>query len=83
LEGWGIPQVPPDLEYRRNIEEKAARVGTDELYQELMKVDPEAAMRIDRRNVRRIIRALEVYRRQELSFPSFSTSRHHRLIPSS
>jgi len=62
LEGWGIPQVPPDLEYRHNIEEKAARVGTDELYQELMKVDPEAAMRIDRRNVRRIIRALEVYR---------------------
>jgi len=62
LEGWGIPQVPPDLEYRHNIEEKAARVGTDELYQELMKVDPEAAMRIGRRNVRRIIRALEVYR---------------------
>ncbi len=62
LEGWGIPQVPPDLKYRHNIEEKAARVGTDELYQELMKVDPEAAMRIDRRNVRRIIRALEVYR---------------------
>ncbi len=62
LEGWGIPQVPPNLEYRHNIEKKAARVGTDELYQELMKVDPEAAMRIDRRNIRRIIRALEVYR---------------------
>ncbi len=68
LEGWGIPQVPPDLEYRHNFEEKAARVGTDELYRELMKVDPVAAMRIDRRNVRRIIRALEVYKSTETPF---------------
>ncbi len=68
LEGWGIPQVPPDLKYRHNFEEKAARVGTDELYRELMKVDPVAAMRIDRRNVRRIIRALEVYKSTETPF---------------
>ena len=62
LEGWGIPQVPPDPEFRHNLEEKAAKVGNDELYQELMKVDPVAAQRIDRRNVRRVIRALEVHR---------------------
>jgi tRNA dimethylallyltransferase len=62
LEGWGIPPVPPDPEYRHNSEEKSARVGADELYQELMKLDPQAAMKIDRRNVRRIIRALEVCR---------------------
>ena len=68
LEGWGIPQVPPDLKYRHNFEEKAARVGADELYRELMKVDPVAAMRIDRRNVRRIIRALEVYKSTETPF---------------
>ena len=65
LEGWGIPQVPPDLEFRHSLEEKAARVGKDELYQELMEVDPLAAQKIDRRNVRRTIRALEVYRGAE------------------
>ncbi|MFC1932691.1 tRNA (adenosine(37)-N6)-dimethylallyltransferase MiaA [Chloroflexota bacterium] len=62
LEGWGIPQVPPDPEFRRSLNEKVARGETDELYQELMKVDPVAARSVDRRNVRRLIRALEVYR---------------------
>lgn len=61
LEGWGIPHVPPDLEFRHSLEEKAARLGKDELYYELMEVDPVAARRIDRHNVRRIIRALEVH----------------------
>jgi len=62
LEGWEIPSVPPDLEFRHSLEERAAKVGKDELYQELVKVDPIAAQRIDPRNVRRVIRALEVHR---------------------
>ena len=62
LEGWGIPEVPPDSELRHSLERKAVEVGKDKLYQELMKVDPVAAQRIDPRNVRRTIRALEVYR---------------------
>ena len=62
LEGWGIPQVPPDPEFRHSLEEKAARVGKEALYDELMKVDPVAAQRIDPRNIRRTIRALEVHR---------------------
>ena len=62
LEGWGIPPVPPDLEFRHSLEEKAATVGKDELYQELAEIDPVVAQRIDRRNVRRVIRALEVHR---------------------
>jgi len=65
LEGWVIPQVPPDLKFRHSLEEKAAKVGKDKLYQELMKIDPLAAQRIDPRNVRRVIRALEVHRSTE------------------
>ncbi len=60
LEGWQIPQVPPDLALRRSLAEKAAREGVAELYQELVRVDPAAAQRIDPRNTRRVIRALEV-----------------------
>ncbi len=62
LEGWGIPKVPPDPEFRHSLEEKAAEIGKDGLYQELVAVDPVAAQRIDPRNVRRTIRALEVHR---------------------
>ncbi len=62
LEGWGIPRVPPDLEFRRSLEERATSAGKDELYRELEEIDPVSAQRIDRRNVRRTIRALEVHR---------------------
>ena len=62
LEGWKIPKVAPDLKLRRSLEE----VGKDELYAELAKVDPVAAQRIDPGNVRRIIRALEVYKGAEV-----------------
>ncbi len=61
LEGWEIPLVPPDADFRRSLEEKALKIGKMELYQELVKLDPAAAERIDPRNVRRTIRALEVY----------------------
>jgi tRNA dimethylallyltransferase len=60
LEGWQIPQVPPDLGFRRQLEDRAAREGVDSLYQQLRSIDPVAANSIDRRNVRRVIRALEV-----------------------
>ena len=62
LEGWGIPRVPPDLEFRHSLEKKATKAGKDELYQELVEVDPVVAQKIDRCNVRRVIRALEVHR---------------------
>jgi tRNA dimethylallyltransferase len=68
LDGWRIPRVAPDTEFRHNLEEKVARAGKGELYQELARVDPVAAQRIDPRNVRRIIRALEVYRGAEVPF---------------
>jgi tRNA dimethylallyltransferase len=60
-EGLHIPAVPPNPELRAQLEDRAAREGGDKLYEELKQVDPEAAAKIDPRNVRRTIRALEVY----------------------
>ena len=60
LEGWNIPKVIPDIEYRDMLEKKAAEIGKEGLYRELQSVDPEAAARIDASNVRRVIRALEI-----------------------
>jgi tRNA dimethylallyltransferase len=68
LEGWRIPRVAPDLELRRSLEEKVARVGRNELYHQLAQVDPVAAQRIDPGNVRRMIRAIEVYRGVRVPF---------------
>ncbi len=60
LEGWVIPKVPPDLEYRKSLEIAASSNGAEELYLKLQQLDPTAAGKIDKRNVRRVIRALEV-----------------------
>jgi tRNA dimethylallyltransferase len=60
-EGLVIPEVPPTPEVRSKLEARAAIEGGDKLYAELKLIDPEAALRIDPHNVRRTIRALEVY----------------------
>jgi len=62
VEGWQIPRVPPDDVLRRNLEKRAAEGDGDSLYRELVRVDPATASRIDPRNVRRVIRALEISR---------------------
>jgi tRNA dimethylallyltransferase len=62
VEGWKIPQVPPNRELRHKLEARARQEGSNSLYQELQNVDPLAAAKIHPNNTRRIIRALEIYR---------------------
>jgi len=61
VEGWKIPQVPPDQEQRSQLEARAEQEGSRSLYQELQDIDPIAAAKINPGNTRRIIRALEIY----------------------
>jgi len=60
VEGWSIPAVAPRAELRAELEEKAEVEGAAALHGQLGQLDPAAAARIDYRNVRRVIRALEV-----------------------
>ncbi|MCJ7791227.1 MAG: tRNA (adenosine(37)-N6)-dimethylallyltransferase MiaA, partial [Dehalococcoidia bacterium] len=80
VEGWKIPQVPPDQKLRRQLEARAEQEGSHSLYRELQDIDPIAAAKINPSNIRRIIRALEIYhttgqppsqlqRKEALSFP--------------
>ena len=62
LEGWTVPRLPPQRELRQELEQRATRQGAEALHRELAQVDPKAAARIDARNVRRVIRALEVHK---------------------
>lgn len=61
VEGWGIPSVPPRPALRADLESFADEYGAEALHARLTQVDPDAACAIDYRNVRRVIRALEVY----------------------
>ncbi len=74
LGGFRIPHVSPDAELRRSLEQKAAEEGYMALHEELKGVDPAAAKRIDPRNVRRVIRALEVFRAIGLPFSQLQGS---------
>lgn len=61
IEGWSIPEVPPNDTFRFELETYASEHGSEALHYKLMLVDPVAAGRIDHHNVRRVIRALEVF----------------------
>lgn len=74
LEGLQIPAVPPDPAFRAALAERQPQ----ELHQELARLDPAAAARIHPRNVRRVIRALEVVR---ASGRPFSAQRRRRQPP--
>ncbi|MGH2543612.1 MAG: tRNA (adenosine(37)-N6)-dimethylallyltransferase MiaA [Ardenticatenaceae bacterium] len=61
VEGYGIPRVSPDEALRAELFAFAQEHGHEALHERLARVDPEAAAAIDARNVRRVVRALEVY----------------------
>jgi tRNA dimethylallyltransferase len=69
LEGWRVPRVPPSPELREELGSRPLA----ELLAELRRVDPEAESYIDPRNVRRVVRALEVYRETGRPFSYWRT----------
>jgi len=66
LEGWRIPAVEPDPVFREELERKAESDGVDNLYRELERIDPACAAGMLPHNLRRIIRALEIYHKTGL-----------------
>ena len=61
VEGQRVPPVPPDPRFRTKLEGEAETVGGEELHRQLAAIDPARAAALDSRNVRRVIRALEIY----------------------
>jgi len=75
--GWQPPPVEPDLRLRSALERWAAEVGAYGLHERLAALDPIAAEKIDPRNMRRTVRAMEViltsghrFSQQRLKAPS-------------
>lgn len=70
IEGWRVPEVPPQPQLRRELESRPA----EDLIAELRRVDPEAERFIDPRNVRRVVRALEVHAETGKPFSHWRTN---------
>jgi tRNA dimethylallyltransferase len=59
-EGWLPPEVRPDARLRAELARLNEQYGGAWLHERLQLLDPQAAARIDPRNTRRTVRALEV-----------------------
>lgn len=55
-------------EIRRQLQDELDRIGAEEIYKKLSEIDPNAAEKIEPKNTRRVIRALEVYMASGLTF---------------
>ncbi|MEH7333509.1 tRNA (adenosine(37)-N6)-dimethylallyltransferase MiaA [Neobacillus drentensis] len=58
---YQFSDVSGDEQFRQQLEQRAKEIGNEALYKELSEVDPESAAQIHPNNVRRVIRALEIY----------------------
>lgn len=56
VDGWIFPKLKPDWKLRKKLEKKSS----SELFDILKKMDPKRAKKIERKNKRRLIRAIEI-----------------------
>ena len=68
VEGWQVPQLPPDPAFRQEKQQEAERHGAPFVYQQLQEANPERAAQVDPSNLRRVIRALELHRAGQQTF---------------
>lgn len=62
INGIEFAEVGEDLEYREEMTKMAEEKGAQYIHDMLRKVDPDAADAIEVNNIRRVIRALEIYK---------------------
>ncbi|MBG9450381.1 tRNA delta(2)-isopentenylpyrophosphate transferase [Cytobacillus firmus] len=58
---YQFSDAPSDEEFRKTLEERAEREGNNALFKELLAIDPDSAEKIHPNNIRRVVRALEIY----------------------
>lgn len=61
VQGVRLAEMETDFSLRERLNNEAREKGGDVLYSRLLQLDPEAAASIHPNNIRRVIRALEVY----------------------
>ena len=77
IENWQIPEVAPDPEFRERMVKIANEQGGGFLYQQLKGIDPAAAQKMLPGNLRRVIRALEIYEKTGRKPSALQTKKGH------
>lgn len=79
LDNIQFPDIPADEALRQRLNEEAETLGRTAMRERLMQCDPESAERLHENNLRRIIRALEVY--ELTGIPLSEHARRSREVP--
>ena len=74
-------ETDEDESYRHELEERAKTEGVHVLHEELRAVDPESAIAIHENNSKRVIRALEYYKKTGKKISQHNTEQHERTSP--
>ena len=74
-------ETDEDESYRHMLEERAKTEGVHALHEELRAVDPESADAIHENNSKRVIRALEYYKKTGKKISQHNTEQHQRTSP--
>ncbi|MEY2196581.1 tRNA (adenosine(37)-N6)-dimethylallyltransferase MiaA [Neobacillus sp. BF23-41] len=77
---YQFSDVSGDETYRLKLEERAKKIGNEALYKELLEVDPGSASQIHPNNVRRVIRALEIYHLTGKTMQEFQSTQQQDLL---
>ncbi len=79
LDNIQFPEIPANPELREALNREAEQLGNAAMRQKLMKIDPESAEKLHENNLRRILRAIEVY--ELTGIPLSEHARRSREIP--
>lgn len=71
-------EATPSPKFRKKCHELVSKIGNQGLWEKLASIDPESAERIHPNNVRRVIRALEVYEQTGEKFSKYQKERQQR-----
>lgn len=74
--GTEFPNVPPNKMLRRNL----SKQSVNDLYLKLKRLDPKRARTIDKKNSRRLIRALEIIAATKKTIPKMKTSHPYDVL---
>lgn len=77
---YQFSDAPSDESVRKELETRAAVEGNENLHLELQRVDPRSAEKIHPNNIRRVIRALEVYRLSGKTISEYQENQDPELI---
>ena len=81
VEGWDVPNTLPNQKFRDVKLKEAKEQGVEFLHDQLAVIDPKRASEIDPRNVRRVIRALEIIKETGFKPSQFAKQRHTEFNP--